>query len=130
VRAYVDTSAFVAVLFGERGGARLRRIFGRLDAIYSSNLLEAELRAAAAREGIDAAVLCPALSTVRWVFPHRSLGEECSRVLEAGYLRGADLWHLACALYLGQLLEPMPLVTLDARQQEVAAAVGLNTDVR
>lgn len=120
----------MAVLFGERGGARLRKILGRLEAIYSSNLLEAELRAAAAREGVDGAVLRPALSAIRWVFPHRSSGDECSRVLAAGNLRGADLWHVACALYLGEALEPMPLSTPDSRQQEVAAAAGLDTSLR
>jgi hypothetical protein len=47
------------------------------------------------------------------------------RILAAGYLRGADLWHLACALYLADELVPPALLTLDVRQREVAAASGL-----
>ena len=34
------------------------------------------------------------------MLPDRPLTHECTKALTAGYLRGADLWHVACALYL------------------------------
>ena len=42
---YVDTSALVALAFGERGGRRIASGLESADAVYSSNLLEAEFRA-------------------------------------------------------------------------------------
>ena len=48
--AYVDTSALVAVAFGEAGSAALGRRLGTFSVLLSSNLLEAELRAAYSRE--------------------------------------------------------------------------------
>jgi hypothetical protein len=89
----------------------------------ASNLLEAELRAALVREGVaeDGMQL---MSWVTWVYPNRSLEPEFTRVLAHGYVRGADLWHLACALFL--VTDPSEIVfaTLDRRQGEVAAALG------
>jgi hypothetical protein len=48
-------------------------------------------------------------------------------VLEHGYLRGADLWHLACALFVVDEPDMLTFLTLDTRQQEVAAALGFHT---
>ena len=123
--AYVDTSCLVTIAFGERGGTAMARRLGRYDVLVSANLLEAELRGAFARE--DVPFHARALSSISWVLPDRPLGPEIARALEAGYLRGADLWHLACALYLVEDLGPLPFVTLDDRQREVAQALGLET---
>ncbi|MYG40977.1 MAG: type II toxin-antitoxin system VapC family toxin [Nitrospira sp. SB0677_bin_15] len=120
--AYVDTSALVAVAFNERGAAALA---GRLDAcsrLLSSNLLEAELRAAFLREGHR---FEPRLiSGIEWVLPDRPLTHEFERVLQVGYLRGADLWHLATALYLAREPSAISFVTLDNRQRTVSMALG------
>ena len=43
--------------------------------------------------------------------------------LRAGYLRGADLWHVACALYVAPKPSDVFFITLDERQAEVAAAL-------
>ncbi|MFQ5504733.1 MAG: PIN domain-containing protein [Planctomycetota bacterium] len=128
--AYIDTSCIVAVLFGERGGTAVRRALDRLDSVFASNLLEAELRAAIAREQVEPEAIEPALDAMRWVFPSRSLAPEFRRVLAAGYARGADLWHLACALFLQEALQPMPFLTLDRKQRALAQAVGLRTGPR
>lgn len=50
-----------------------------------------------------------------------------SNLLEVGYLRGADLWHLACALYLVEDPPEISFVTLDDRQRTVAAGLGFET---
>jgi hypothetical protein len=92
----------------------------RFDRLLSSNLLEAELRSALAREGVsdDGARL---LSGLTWVYPNRPLTREFDRVIATGYLKGADLWHLACALFLAPDGKDLTFATLDRRQEEVAA---------
>ena len=45
-------------------------------------------------------------------------------MLETGYLRGADLWHVATALYVSPQARNLSFATLDARQNAVAAALG------
>ena len=120
--AYVDASVLVAVEFNQVGGAEaLERINGFTE-LHSSNLLEAEVRAAFARERrrFDPIVLVG----IQWVFPSRSLSTEMATVLRAGYLRGADLWHVAVALHLARNPADICFLTLDQRQREVAASLG------
>ncbi|MFQ5658749.1 MAG: type II toxin-antitoxin system VapC family toxin [Candidatus Methylomirabilales bacterium] len=124
--AYVDSSSLVAIAFGEPGSAQLVERLERYDELFSSALLEAELRAALAREGVaDDAQLLHAIS---WVLPQRALSPEITRVLSAGYLRGADLWHLACALFLAQTPRDLSFVSVDRRQVRVARALGFGAE--
>jgi hypothetical protein len=62
---------------------------------------------------------------MRWVFPHRRLTPEFDRILEAGLLRGPDLWHLACALFLRARVDELSFLTLDNKQGEIARSLGL-----
>ena len=120
--AYVDTSVLTAIAFDQPGAAPLA---GRLDEftrLVSSNLLEAELRAAIARE--EAAFPESALDGIDWLLPGRPLGPELAAALEAGYLQGADLWHIASALYATPGPVSLSFATLDARQGAVAEALG------
>ncbi len=77
--AYIDTSCLVSVAFGERGASKLAREISRFDELISSNLLEAELRNAFAREKVTFSD--DLLSLVSWVLPGRSLGSEFRAVL-------------------------------------------------
>lgn len=120
--AYVDTSALVAVAFDEPGSRELAGRLEAFDGLYSSNLLEAELRAAFLREGVAADA--DLLTWIDWVLPDRPLSREIGQAQAAGYVRGADLWHLACALYLADSPRDLAFVTLDGRQGEIAAALG------
>ena len=120
--AYVDSSALIAIAFAEsRGGSSLANLL-TFDRVIASNLLEAEVRSAFAREGLRFQ-LSPGLD-IEWIFPDRPLTSEFARVLQAGYLRGADLWHVATALYVAVDLGEMFFVTLDGRQREVARTLG------
>lgn len=119
---YVDSSCLVAVAFAEPGYEALVAHLEGLDQLYSSNLLEAELRAAFQREGVDADGAL--LTRLSWVLPDRPLSGEIRAVLGAGYLRGADLWHLACALYLSPDPRELAFLTVDTRQAAVAATMG------
>lgn len=124
--AYVDTSCLVAVALGERGAGTLARRLSGFQRLFSSNLLEAELRAALARE--EVADDCgPLLSWIGWVYPDRPLSPEFRRVLEGRRVRGADLWHLACALFLKERLPDLAFLTLDRAQEEAARALGFET---
>lgn len=122
--AYVDTSCLVAIAFGESGGAAMARRLASFDELLSSNLLEAELRASFAREGVG--VDDNQLTHLTWVLPDRPLTSEFATVLSAGRLRGADLWHVACALYLAGDPTHASFLTLDERQAEVAEALGFS----
>ncbi len=122
---YVDTSCLVAIALGERGGRGIGRRLQTFDELVSANLLEAELRAAFRREGVEG--LPEASAGVSWIVPDRPLNPEISRVLAAGYVRGADCWHLAAALYLAEDPSELTFLTLDARQREVAVALGFTT---
>ena len=120
--AYVDTSALVAIAFSERGGATVARRLDGFSRLLSSNLLEAELRVAFAREGYEFET--GLVSGIEWVMPDRTLSPEFMKALDAGYLRGADLWHVAVALYVTGPGSGMSFITLDCRQRSVAATLG------
>lgn len=54
-----------------------------------------------------------------------SLVEECSQVLELGYLRGADLWHLTTAVFVaGAHRAELLFISLDDRQRGQAKRLG------
>ncbi len=63
------------------------------------------------------------LAGVSWIHPQRPLTREFEKVLEAGYVRGADLWHLAVALFFDPDHE-ITFLTLDIRQKEIAQKLG------
>ena len=123
--AYVDSSVLVAVAFGEPTRPMLERRMAGFSTLVSSNLLEAEVRSALDREG--RALNRRLLADVRWVLPDRPLTPEFEAVLAAGYLRGADLWHVATALFIVDEPGSLTFLTLDGRQREVAEALGFAT---
>jgi len=123
--AFVDTSAFLSVLLKEPGSDSVERLFGALKPVYASNLLEAEARSASDREGLDRREVEEALTRVKWVLPTRPLSQELRLLGAAGIrLKGADLWHVACALYLAGDPKGFPFLTLDDRQAEAARRLG------
>ena len=125
ISAYVDTSALLSVAFDEPAAEAVAQRLAEFASLVSSNLLEAELRSALAREG-DA--FAPRLlSRIEWVLPYRPLHDEIAAVLQVGYLRGADLWHMACAIYATRTMPGLAFLTLDQRQRGVAASLGFPT---
>ena len=55
----------------------------------------------------------------------RLLGpERAGAEFGAGNLRGADLWHVAMALYVSPRPDSLSFATLGARQSAVAEALG------
>ena len=66
------------------------------------------------------------VSDIEWVMPDRSLGPELAAALEAGYLKGADLWHVATALYVSPEPRGISFVTLDGPQRDAAKTLGFH----
>lgn len=121
-RAYIDSSCLVAIAFGEPGSSRLATRIRSFTTIAAHALLEAEVRSACTRE--DVPVPKAELDTIAWVEPGRTLSPEIDRVLSHGYLRGADCWHLAIALFLSPDPRQLTFLTLDNRQRGVARKMG------
>ncbi len=103
----------------------IARLLSQFDRIVASNLLEAELRSVCVRERI--ALNEHVLSEIQWIEPNRALTAEITRVLSVGYVRGADCWHLASALFLAPDPAGFTFLTRDVRQREVAQALGFET---
>ena len=122
--AYVDSSAIVGIAFQEPGWSVVERRIAEFSDLRSSNLLEAEVRAAYARMEREFDVRI--LSGIRWILPDRPLTQELRSAMAAGYLKGADLWHVATALYVAPQPSDISFVTLDGRQESVAGALGFH----
>lgn len=120
---YVDTSCVVAIAFGEQGHEAVASRLESFDVLLASNLLEAELRAVLVRERVPDR-LDELVAGFRWILPDRPLSPEIRRVAERGYVRGADLWHLACALLVDPAASELVFATLDESQGRVAGSLG------
>jgi hypothetical protein len=104
---------------GEPGFRELMVRLSRCESLFSSNLLEAEVQSVLARKGIRGNP-GPLLSWFSWVQPRRRLTPEFRLVLDVASLKGADLWHLACALFLRSSVRDLAFVTLDQSQADAA----------
>ncbi len=123
---YVDSSCLVAIAFEEPGAEVLIQRLAGYEQLFASNLLEAEFRSSLAREGLSGGG--ELLAAITWIFPNRPLRQEIEKAAAHGYLKGADLWHLACALYLaGGNPEKLGFETLDRRQGQVAVSLGFQS---
>lgn len=124
--AYVDTSVLVTLLFKESGAAKIHNLLLSYDEIFSSHLIEAELASVASREKIDMILVKKILDNVSLIMPDRSLYEEYTEIFAKGYCRGADAYHLACALYLDDKEQKIHFLSHDRQQTKVASSCGLN----
>jgi predicted nucleic acid-binding protein len=122
---FIDSSAIMAVLLEEPPAREMREVLRRYEPVFASGLLEAEVRSASYREKVEDERVEAALACVNWLTLERSLAPEIARVLATGiFLRGADLWHVACALYLAGNPSQLPFLTLDHHQAEAAGRLG------
>ncbi len=126
--AYVDTSWLLGIAFGKPDAEQLIARLRSCDVVVAANLLQAEFQVAHRREEVepDHALL----AGLSWIAPDRPLGREISRVLDAGYVRGADCWHLAVALYFAGDPASISFLTLDKPQARVASALGFGSPGR
>lgn len=104
---FLDTSALTAILFEESGSSELLTVLSGVENLFASNLLEAEIRSAASREGLEPQAVDRALLKVKWIHPDRALTQEIKQIISHGvYLRGADLAPRLRALFRGQSCGP------------------------
>ena len=120
--AYIDTSLLIGLKF-QKSTPALARMIRRYE-LFSSELLLAEIAAFGKRESIAENLLWEACRGLSWIIPGNSIAPEIRRVVGAGYARGADLWHLACACYLSPTAKELSFLTLDERQRTLAVALG------
>jgi len=120
--AYVDTSFLLADAFGQRPAKSRGPKLADFDTIIAARFLEAEFYSAFRRESLspDTAFLDP----ITWIDVNRSLALELETVLKAGYVRGADSWHLATALFALPVPHDATFLTFDLQQRAVAKALG------
>jgi predicted nucleic acid-binding protein len=120
---YLDSSAILSVILNEK---KSRNIIKAIDAkqIMSSFLLEAEVYATLRRERVEFSLFDYYKDRILWVRPDRSLKPEIETILNAGYVRGADLWHLASALYAKNENLDHNFCSLDLVQRSVAKTCG------
>jgi hypothetical protein len=96
--------------------------------LFASDLLTAEALSAAVRERLEIGAVMTALEAVALVLPHRSLDRETREVLAQGQLRGADAWHVACALFLADAARSeLAFLSRDVAQRRVARRLGFVT---
>lgn len=123
--AFVDTSVIVFLLLEAKPEDKLYNLLKEYRYLVSSNLMEAELYSVAKRERIDLQFPRKIIRTVTVLHPTKSLTDECERVVNVGYLRGADLYHVAVALACySSIVSQVDFITLDLSQRAIAKALG------
>lgn len=124
MKAYIDASAAMKLVIIEGETLALQRYLHEIDdaAIFSSVLLETELRRGAEASGASQAEATSVLSGVALVDAPRVLFREAG-LLRAPGLRSLDALHLATALRN----DAQVMVTYDRRLLRAAEQVGLST---
>lgn len=134
--AYFDSSALVKLLVDEEGSGEVASLWEGADALASSRVAYAEVRAALAaaqRAGrLDPAQLRDAATVwgnywdaVRVIEVDASLDEPAGTLAERHALSGFDAIHLASALLLGP--DEVVIATWDVRLHDAATAIGYRT---
>ena len=122
--AFIDTSIVVALLFNEKESKSLGKTLARFDEIIGCSLLESEIFSVCKRENFDFENAVKALSGISLLIPDGSLQKEYTNILAKGFLRGTDLFHLGCALFLDPDATELTFLTLDKEQKAVAEKLG------
>lgn len=127
--AYVDTSIIVAILLKEPDYKDHLEILDGYETIVSSNLLEAELFSTVKREKLAFDLAVNYLENISILFPTEKFQTYFQQILNISYLRGADLFHLATALWFaGEKRKDLTFISLDEKQYLVAKRLGFSVD--
>jgi prevent-host-death family protein len=109
-------------LLGEAEARRGARMLRAHDQAFSVGLVVPEILSALKREERPLNEADRLLARLSLFFSDGSLKTECEEALSAGFLRGADLWHVATALAIAgrQRRKELLFATFDERRREVA----------
>lgn len=121
--AYVDSSVVLATIFEDQPAKKLAKLWGSAERFISSYLLEVEVFSAMRREQVDVSLADEPLRRLGFV-QTRSLAQECKEILRMGYLRGADLFHLATAVWVRDKFTDLKFFSFDRQQMEIADKLG------
>lgn len=125
---YLDTSAWVAWKFAQQGKEVFDSVDLDKDAVVSSPLLVAEYlaflkksdRLADTRYEDD-------LEFIRWIHPVDPMFESCSEVAMQTDLRGADLYHVATAVWFAEgFRKDLKFLTCDMVQRKAVRKLGFS----
>lgn len=121
---YIDSSALMALLFKQSDHINIKKIMINANELISSNLIIAECFSACTREKFDKILCWEFLQEISMVIPESKLQLELEKVFHCGYLRGANAYHLACALYLDNNTQELGFLSRDQNQCLVAQQLG------
>jgi len=122
---YIDSSVLVAILLNEPSSEMARLTLAKESIIQSSSLIESEIISVCKREKVEFQLADSLLDSIDIVSPPSSIRPYIKDIIEYGYVRGADLQHLACALYLcGNTPKYITFWSFDVNQSRVAKKVG------
>lgn len=122
---YLDTSVLVALFFNDsEQNSRFSKLLKEADEVVSSVLIEAEFMSVLHREKANLDEGLRFLRQISLVVPDRSLSKELEIVFSKAYVRGADAFHIACALYLDPTALELKFLTADKQQESAARAIG------
>lgn len=120
--AYVDTSAYLKLLFAEHESVTLEAVMSEWPELMSSELLDVEMHRAAYREGVPISACEELLEAVNLVTLDESVRQHARRIGQP-LLRAGDAIHLATAASLGADLGV--LFAYDKRMLDGALLEGL-----
>jgi predicted nucleic acid-binding protein len=120
---YVDSSAITSILLSQSAYPNLQSRLMR-GGLFSSLLLEAEVFSALRRESLSFEEFDQFRELILWIKPTRPLQPEITEVLRRAYLRGADAFHLASAIYAFKNRQDVEFCSLDKSQRSAAETCG------
>lgn len=133
---YFDSSALVKRYVEEKGSNDIDGFWARASRVFTASLSYAEIYSAFYRLFRDGSVSKKNLSILIGEFETdwKSLviiefGEDIRRkvpqVIAKSVLRGADLVHMACMVYVRERQIPIEMVTFDLRMRHCADDIGI-----
>lgn len=123
---YLDTSAWIAWKFEQTGQNLFKRVSLAEDTVVSSTLLAAEYIAFLKRiEKLNVVRFEEELGFISWLYPASPLLDRCLEGVKDTALKGADLYHLATALWFTDgLNDEIEFLSCDIDQRRAAKALG------
>lgn len=124
--AYLDTSAWIAWKFSQRGKEVLANFSFEENTFISHPLLVAEYVAFLRRHTLfESTRFEDELRFLRWIYPVTPIIEELARASIHSFLKGADLFHLAVAAWFAEgRAQELLFLTCDKAQRSAAQKLG------
>lgn len=121
---YIDTSVLIAVFFQEPNYKNYLKYFSKNYQLISSEILVAEFYSFLSRNKRPLSEAFEILDYLSIVRPDKGLENYCEMILSYGYAKGADLFHIANALYIDPEVKELVFLTHDVKQGKLAKKVG------